>query len=152
MTDPERLSRNSERTLAALLLRAGAEEKPSAAALGRTTEAVAAAAVATVAATVAGNAVSGLAGGTSAATGSSAAFKGATLGIGAVAKWIAIGALGGALALSSLQALIAEQGAQHAQAVPNPGSHALTSEPKPTIDGSGSNLPETGCFRRFERG
>ncbi len=136
MTDPERLSRSPAHSLAALLLQAAAEEKPSAEVLRRATEAVAViAATAALSAGSAGAAFMEHAAGSSAsasglASGSSdagaAGLSGATLGLGAVAKWIAIGALGGGVAVSSVQALIAEQGTKHAQAVRIAGTNAAS--------------------------
>ncbi len=114
MTDPERLSKSSAHSLAALLLQAGAREKPSAAVLRRTTEAAAAHVVATSAASAAATV------GTSGATG-------ATVGVAAVAKWIALGALGGAVAMSSLQAV--EPAPQRAAATANAVTNAAVSKP-----------------------
>jgi hypothetical protein len=114
MTDPERLLRTPENALATLLLRAGAEEKPSAA---------------VAAAKSAGIAAIRLAEGTSTAATGSAAFKGATLGVGAVVKWIAIGALGGAVAVTSMQALVADPDARHAGALPAAAPNALAERP-----------------------
>jgi hypothetical protein len=105
MTDPERLLRNPGGPLSSLLMRAGAEERPPAAARRRTAKAVAAAVATVTSASVAsassvklgsGSAATGLAGGATA----SASASGLTsmVGAGAVAKWFALGALGGALA------------------------------------------------------
>ncbi len=141
MTDPQRLSRNPSNPLAALLLRSGAEEKPSAAVLSRTTEAVAAAAAAATASAAAASAAS-TALSAARATGGNAVFKGATLGVGAVAKWVAIGALGGAVALSSVQALIAGQGTKHTQVVPAPAANALTEKPSQRSTATTRTIPE----------
>jgi hypothetical protein len=104
MTDPERLLRNPASPLSLLLMRAGAEEKAPAAALRRTAKAIALAAAtgaaatsASAAASASGTALTGAAG-AALAGGATASGVTATLGVGIVAKWFGIGALGGALA------------------------------------------------------
>lgn len=130
MTDPERLSRGPESSLAALLLSAGVEEKPSAALLERTSKAVAVAVAAGAAVKsasllayghgakqAAGHAAHLLTASTSAAAAGVPAPGGAAMGIGAVVKWIAIGALGGGLAVSSVQALSVPRAGKSAASV-----------------------------------
>jgi len=125
MTDPERLLKSPSNSIATLLLRAAAEERPSAAVLSRTTEAVAAAAAAKT------------------TTGSAAAAWGAKhAALGAVAKWMAIGALGGAAALSSVQALIAEPETKHAPAVLAPGANARATIPSRQASAARQLAPE----------
>ncbi len=60
-----------------------------------------------------------------------ALVNGAKLGVGAVAKWVDIGALGGALALSSLQGIIAQQATKPGRAVPALAANALVAKPSP---------------------
>jgi len=127
MTDPERLLKSPPNSMAALLLRAAAEEKPSAAVLSRTTEAVAAVGAAAAAKT----------------TGSAAAAWGVKhAGLGAVAKWMAIGALGGAAALSSVQALIAQPEAKHAPAVLASGANGRATIPSTQASAASPLAPE----------
>ncbi|HYQ44953.1 MAG TPA: hypothetical protein VER11_23365 [Polyangiaceae bacterium] len=123
MTDPERLSKDTGNSLAALLLQAGARERPSAAVLSRTTRAIAITATAVAAAAVVKSA-----GSASAASVGTPSSAGATLGVAAVAKWLAIGALGGAVAMSSLQALTVEHGPQSKRATPAASTNAAVSK------------------------
>ncbi|HEY0463568.1 MAG TPA: hypothetical protein VGC79_05140, partial [Polyangiaceae bacterium] len=140
MSDPERLSRSPEGSLVALLLRAAAEEKPSTAVLSRTSAAVSA--LASVAAPGSGSlapalgvkhtaaasvSVSSLAAAPSAAAGGTSAMTGTTLGLVTVAKWLSIGAVAGAVTLSSVQALIGEQGTKRERALPAAPTIAPTS-------------------------
>lgn len=144
MTDPERLSRGPESSLATLLLSAGAEEKPSAAVLKRASKAVAVTVAAGAgmksasalaygygAKQAAGHAAHGLAASTSAAAVGIPASSGAAMGIGAVVKWIAIGALGGGLAVSSLQALSVPRATKSAPAVSS-SNESSTPAPLPS--------------------
>jgi len=124
MTDPERLSKDSDDSLAALLLRAGAREKPSVAVLHRTSQAVAVA-VAAVSAVAATKGVASAA----AATLGTTASTGAKIGIGAVAQWVAIGAVGGAVAMSSLHVLSAEHRTEHPQERAATTAKAVASKP-----------------------
>jgi len=124
MTDPDRLSKDSTNPLAALLLQAGRREKPSSAARSRTAQAVAAASVA-----VATAALVKSAGSASAATVGTSGSAAGTIGVAAVAKWIAIGALGGAVAMSSLQALSADHGTERARATAALITNAAVSKP-----------------------
>jgi len=129
MTDPERLSRSSANSLAALLLQAAAHEKPSAAVLRRATQAVAAPAAIKSAAAV------------SAAPASATAAPSATTGLAAVVKWLAIGALGGAGAMSSLQALTQEQGTQKATATVAVNATVTKASPQSTEVAKTSSEP-----------
>lgn len=117
MRDPERLLREPPTRLARHLLAAGAAERPSRSALGRTLEAVTVVAGATTATGAAAaamgtkigaaSATSTLASGATVAGGS--AVRSAGLGIGVLAKWFGIGALGGALALPVLRVVVPER-------------------------------------------
>jgi hypothetical protein len=123
MTDPERLSRNSSSPLASLLLRAGAEERPSTAALRRATKAatlaaatgaVAKAAGATAASSkvVAVSATSGVAGGASTA-------GGGAITLGVVAQWVGIGVLGGLFTVPLVRELLPEPAVRPAPLLPS---------------------------------
>jgi RNA polymerase sigma-70 factor (ECF subfamily) len=149
MSDPERLSRSPESSLAARLLRAAAEEKPSTAVLRRTAAAVSAVAVAASKGTGSLVPVLGVKHAASASSvaapsatvaGTSASI-GATLGIAAVAKWLAIGALGGAAALSSVQVLIAEQGTKHARAIPAAATNSRARKASPESTAAAPTAP-----------
>jgi len=137
MTDPERLSKDSAHSLTALLLQAGAQEKPSAAVLSRITSAVAITATAATAAAVVKSA-----GSASAATAGAASSASATLGAAAVAKWIAIGALGGAVAMSSLHALSGDRAPRSQRPSTAAIANAARAKPDPQATKVALRAPE----------
>ena len=150
MKDPERLSRGPATELTQLLLEAGAEEQPSAQARRRLAGVIAAAAgagalgtSATAAATshvlelAAPNVASGLSG-SAATTAGSATPAGAKLGWLVLAKWLGIGALGGAAAWPVVQKLSPNEHAPPERNVPAAGS--ATPRPVP-LQTRGERLP-----------
>jgi hypothetical protein len=96
VTDPERLLNKPSSRVALLLLQAGKEERPSPAVLRRGAQAAAASAALGLSTLSAG-----------AAAGSSAP-AGTALGLGALAKWLGIGALGGIIAAPVLHRVTSE--------------------------------------------
>jgi hypothetical protein len=160
MTDPERLLKNPPSRLSVLLLRAGAEEKPSAAALRRASRAAVGAALAGAAATSA-SAASAVAGGATKAVESAAAASGmaagaanagavaapstAALGIVAAVKWVGIGAVGGAIAATSAHQLLPRQAAP----APSAAVPAAASNPAPARAASRAPISTpTGALER----
>ncbi len=135
MIDPERLSRNSSSPLASLLLRAGAEERPSAVALRRATKAATLAAAASSVAKAAGATAAGakLAAVGTASGGTSAAIGGGAITLGSVAQWLGIGLLSGMLTVPLVRAVIPEPEPKPANVLA-PSPPAVTPRDPATLD------------------
>jgi len=131
VTDPERLLKKPSSRVALLLLRAGKAERPSEATLRRGAKAAAAAAVL-------GAATTGAHAAATAAGVKLSAPSGASLGVGALAKWFGIGALAGVVAAPVVRSVVSASTAGYAP-VPALSTTASAASQRPTTTQRGSS-------------